>query len=246
MHLHKQSVRELAQSLGPELLPLVCVFRDHSVLQVSQKAAGACASQRALQQQHALLAEQLFACPRPLFLVISAAAEGAGLHAAEALEGPYASLVKHVAAAEDDLQCISKRKLKLQNSGQDALKADTPRPTKAEVSQRKEAYTWSSCLNCSLQMGHGSALSLRPQAFCSAAAHSSSVSSGGGASTNPSLDKMLVVKYRGDSPSHTAAQASAPREGRPPLSPSLNAQLQAGNASHGRTRRREEQAGGSF
>jgi hypothetical protein len=95
-------------------------------------------------------------------------------------------------------------------------------------------------------MGHGSALSLRPQAFCSAAAHSSRVSSGGGASTNPSLDKMLAMKDRGDEPLHTSAQASVPREGCPPLSPSLNAQLRAGNASHGRTRRREEQAGGSF
>lgn len=127
-HLHEQSVRELAQSLCPELLPLVCVFGDHSVLQVSQSAAGAGASQRALQQQHALLAEQLFACPRPLFLVISAAAEGTGLHAAEALEGPYTSLVKHVAATEYDLRCMSKSKSLLQNSGQDALKADTPGP----------------------------------------------------------------------------------------------------------------------
>jgi hypothetical protein len=104
MDLHKQRVRQLAQALGPELLPLGGVFGHHGVLQVLQAAASARAPQRALQQQHTLLAEQLLAGPCSLFLIVSAAAEGTGLDAAEPLERPDACLVEHVAAAEDDLQ----------------------------------------------------------------------------------------------------------------------------------------------
>ncbi len=52
------------------------------------------------------MAEHLLAGPSALLLVVFAAAEGAGLGAAEALERSYAGFMEHVAAAEDHLQKV--------------------------------------------------------------------------------------------------------------------------------------------
>jgi hypothetical protein len=107
LHLQQKRVSELAQALGPELLPLVCLLGHNRVLQVPHRAARARASERFLQQQHAPLAEQLLAAPSALFLVVPAAAEGAGFGAGEALKRADAGGVEHVAAAENHLHGVS-------------------------------------------------------------------------------------------------------------------------------------------
>jgi hypothetical protein len=129
VNLHEQRVGELAQALGPELLSLACLFGHNRVPKVAQYAAGAGAAQRALQQQHALLAEQLLASPSPLFLIVFAAAEGAGLDAAETLKRSDAGFMKHVAAAENDLHGMSAGALSLQRGKQARGKQQrAPRP----------------------------------------------------------------------------------------------------------------------
>ena len=102
--------------------------------------------------------------------------------------------MEDVAAAENDLRGVRERKC--MRTPQELRKLSWGTAAAATECLRAEewaeANTWSSCLNCSLQMGHGSALSLRPRAFCSAAAHSSKVSNGGGACTKPSLPRDVM------------------------------------------------------
>jgi hypothetical protein len=77
-------------------------------LKLLPNATGAGASKRALQQQHTPVAEEFLTGPRPFHLIVFAAAQGARLDTTESFKRSDASFVKHVAAAQYDLQSVGK------------------------------------------------------------------------------------------------------------------------------------------